>query len=58
VGQSRTGERSPGICAMSITVVNSTNFAFSVGSTALTRSPSGKPIQGTTIDQPSTHRWR
>ncbi len=34
-GQSSTLERTPGICALSASVTNSTNFALPVGSTCL-----------------------
>ena len=33
-------------------------FALRLGSTRFKRSPSGKPIHGMTIDQPSTQRMR
>ena len=57
-GQSSVRLRSPGICAGSFSVVNCTYFAREVGFSRRTRSPSGKPIHGTTIDQASTQRSR
>ena len=52
------GDRCPTISVGRTSVVNSTNFALPVGSIRLTKSPSGNPTQGMTIDQASTQRSR
>src|SRR5262245_16840408 len=48
----------PGICFESFNVSKRTNLALAVGSTIFRRAHNGNPIQGMTIDHPSTHRSR
>src|SRR5262249_26987191 len=59
-GQSREDPKKvgrwPGNWFGASSVVNSTYFAWPVGSMRVSSEPSGKPIHGMTMDQPSTQR--